>query len=377
MAVLAAGAALWSTAALAADPTPIKEGRAVEGSLAQGDRLEPDGSYFDVYAFDGRAGQNLAVEMRSDDLDSVVAVYAEGHDGPIAVNDNANRRGRDATVELVLPKKGRYLIVANAAEPGEGGRYSLMVREQRPIQAVAPAARAIALGRTVEGVLNERSGLAPDASRYDLYRFHGKAGEAVRASLSSSDFEPFISLRRAGAAEELAFARDHGQRAADVTVTLPADGDYEVWANAATAGQTGRYALWVGHDDGPAVATINPAAYGDTIRGQLTADDAKARDDSFYDLYRFKASRGDEVTVTMRSPMVEPYLAVHRQGETKALATASDDGYGGRDAELTFVAPADGYYDVWANTLGADQRGEYVLSLERIGRHSGQVARNP
>jgi hypothetical protein len=68
---------------------------------------------------------------------------------------------------------------------------------------------------------------------------------------------------------------------------------------------------------------------------------------------------------------------VRRPGDDRALATASDDGYGGRDAELTFVAPADGFYDVWANTLSAGQRGEYVISLERLGRHTGEVARNP
>ncbi|HET9161223.1 MAG TPA: PPC domain-containing protein [Caulobacteraceae bacterium] len=375
------GAALFATVpatvASAADPVAIKAGGSVHGTLAQGDRLEPDGSWFDVYAFDGKSGEAVTLEMRSSVFDSVVAVYVEGHDGPIAVNDNANRRGRDAKLEVTLPKDGRYLIVANAAESGEGGPYQLSLRAEKPIVAVKPSPRSIALGKTVQGLLNQKSGRAPDDSAYDLYRFRGKAGEQVRVSLSSNEFEPFVSVRKAGAAEELAFARDHGQRAAELTVTLPADGDYEVWANAATAGEVGRYRLWLGREDAARPAAVRSMAYGDTIYGQLTAGDAKARDDSLYDLYRFKAARGDEVTVTMRSPMVEPYLAIHHQGEAKSIATASDDGFGGRDAELTFVVPADGYYDVWANTLGSGQRGDYIISLERIGRHTGEVARNP
>jgi hypothetical protein len=79
----------------------------------------------------------------------------------------------------------------------------------------------------------------------------------------------------------------------------------------------------------------------------------------------------------MRSPMLDSYLAVRVKGAPKELATASDDGYGGRDAELTFVAPADGYYEVLANSLNAGQHGQYVISLECIGRRSGELAGNP
>jgi hypothetical protein len=232
-------------------------------------------------------------------------------------------------------------------------------------------------GKAVQGELSARSGRAGDDSLYDVWRFKGRAGQTLRISLSSYAFEPYVSLHRAGQAGDLAFARDRGQREAALTTTLPADGDYEIWANAATAGEDGRYSLWLGRADMTPDPEIKLIGYGDTIRGELTAGDAKARDESLYDIYRFRASRGDEITVTMRSPMVEAYLAINRQGEDKPLATAADDGFGGRDAELSFVAPADGVYDVWANTLGGGQRGQYVLSLERIGRRTGEVARNP
>jgi hypothetical protein len=363
--------------ALAADPTPIRLGQSLGGELSQGDRTEPDGSYFDVYALDGKAGQDIAIEMRSNDLDSVLALYQEGQEGPIAINNNADRRGRDARVDMVLPKDGRYLIVANSALAGETGSYRISVSKNAPLVEVRPAVRSIALGKTVQGVLGNRSGKAGDASLYDLYKFRGKAGQTIRISLSSNDFEPFVSLHRTGQKAELAFARDHGQRSAELTATLPADGDYELWANTTTPGQSGRYALWLGLDGAAGAPPARTIAFGDTVYGELTAGDAKARDDSFYDAYRFKAARGDEVKLVMRSPMVEAYLVVRREGADQVLATASDDGYGGRDAELSMVIPADGVYDVWANTLGAGQRGDYVISIERIGRHSGEVARIP
>ncbi|MDB5453859.1 MAG: peptidase [Caulobacteraceae bacterium] len=370
-------ACLLASTAAAAEPPQIRPGQTLSGALQKDDRLEPDGSYFDVFALQGRAGQNVAIDMSSRDLDSVVALYVEGHDGPIAINNNADRRGRDARIDIVLPSDGRYLIVANSAEPGESGRYRLSVRETRPVAAARPGGRTIGLGKTVQGELSARSGRAGDASLYDLYQFRGRAGDRVRLSLASNDFEPYLSLHKAGQAMDLAFGRDQGQRSAEVAVTLPVDGDYEIWANAATPGQTGRYSLWLGRDGAVVAPDVRPIAYGDTVRGELTAGDAKARDDSLYDVYRFKAARGDEVTVTMRSPMLEAFLAIHRQGQEGSIATASDDGFGGRDAELSFVAPVDGFYDVWANTLGAGQRGAYVISLERIGRRTGEVARNP
>jgi hypothetical protein len=376
-----AGAALTALllagAAVAAEPSAIRVGESLSGVLEKGDRIEPDGSYFDVFALQGQAGQTLSIAMSSSDVDSVLALYVEGHDGPIAINNNADRRGRDARIDIVLPSNGRYLIVANSADPQEAGAYRLSVREGRTSVASRPSARPIALGKTVQGELTARSGRASDASLYDLYQFRGRAGDRLRLALSSREFEPYLSLHRAGQAGDLAFARDHGQRSAEVVVTLPADGEYEIWANAATPGETGRYSLWLGREGADAAPEIRSIAYGDTVRGELTPGDAKARDESFYDVYRFKASRGDEVTVTMRSPMLEAFLAVHRQGQAGPIATASDDGFGGRDAELTFVAPADGVYDVWANTLGAGQRGAYVISLEKIGRRTGEVAQNP
>ena len=71
VAILSLGLVSIAAGARAADPTPIRTGQTVQGELSQGDRTEPDGSYFDVFAFEGRAGESVAIEMQSKDLDSV------------------------------------------------------------------------------------------------------------------------------------------------------------------------------------------------------------------------------------------------------------------------------------------------------------------
>lgn len=378
--VLAAiGLGLAGAAAASAEDAraPIRVGQSIEGELAPGDKLEPDGTLFDSYAFDGKAGQMVSIEMSSRQLDSYLGLFVDGQASPIAYNDNAARRGRDARLDAVLPKDGRYIIVANTVQVGEAGAYRLTLKPGRAIVAERPRAKALASGKAISGALGERSGRAPDNSLYDLYRYRGKAGETVRISLSSVDFDAFVSLHRPGEERDLAFARNRGARNAELTYTLPKDGDYEIWANTSTPGEVGRYTLRLDRAHAGAPAAAKAIAYGDTVRGELDASDPKAHDGSYYDLYQFKGARGDEVTITMRSPALESFLSVRPKGAAGDLATAADDGLGGRDAELTFVLPQDGVYDVWANTLGADERGQYLLAIEKIGRHTGEVAENP
>ena len=65
--------------------------------------------------------------------------------------------------------------------------------------------------------------------------------------------------------------------------------------------------------------------------------------------------------------MFEPFLSVRTPGEGRSLASAVDDGNGGRDAELTFIVPADGTYEVLANAWRGE-RGDYVISIEHEDR---------
>ena len=374
------GALLGGLLALAAGSAHAREepliriGQAIEGELARGDQVQADGSFSDTYIFDGKAGQIVIVEMSSTDLDSYVGLFAEGA-SPIAYNDDARRRSRDARLNHVLPADGRYRIVVNSVDPGEQGRYRLTLKAGAPTRPTRPRARPIRTAKPVQGELGPGSGRAADDTSYDLYTFKGEVGETVRLSLTATDFDGFLSIHLPGREADLAFARSRG-RETELTFTPARTGLYEVRANTAVSGEAGRYSLRLDRE-ATRPATPRMIGYGDTVRAELTASDPKAYDNSFYDPYRFKAARGDEVTITMRSPMVDSFLSVRSAQEGRELASAADDGAGGLDAELTFVAPSDGMYEVWANTMGANQRGAYVLSIERIGKDAALVAATP
>src|SRR5688572_18742030 len=51
----------------------------------------------------------------------------------------------------------------------------------------------IAMGETVQGRLEASDPLLTDGSRYELYLYRGQAGELLRLTLRSADFDGYLS----------------------------------------------------------------------------------------------------------------------------------------------------------------------------------------
>ncbi|MBD2777450.1 S1C family serine protease [Iningainema tapete] len=106
-------------------------GQVVNGSLGEGDRTLENGSFTDLYQFQGRAGQQVVIEMTSQKINSFLTLYQiiESDVGQqvkaIAQNDDRGAGDFNAQIITTLPKDGIYLIVASSSERGESGNYSL------------------------------------------------------------------------------------------------------------------------------------------------------------------------------------------------------------------------------------------------------------
>jgi|GEM_PF-4621818 len=89
-------------------------------------RLE-DGSYYDVYQFVGRAGEAIEIVMTSaEDVDPYLLVEApDGH----VVEDDDGAGGLNAGIVGELPVSGVYTILANTAEAGQLGNYTLVLSQ--------------------------------------------------------------------------------------------------------------------------------------------------------------------------------------------------------------------------------------------------------
>jgi hypothetical protein len=113
----------------------ISAGQSVNGSLTTGDcRLPLDGSFLDVYTFEGTAGQQINVTMTttSAGLNPFLLLYDPA--GFFLYEDNNGAGGTNARVPhpddgqfLTLPVNGTYRIYANSAAPDQTGSYTLTV----------------------------------------------------------------------------------------------------------------------------------------------------------------------------------------------------------------------------------------------------------
>ncbi|NJR19801.1 MAG: trypsin-like serine protease [Calothrix sp. CSU_2_0] len=111
-------------------------GQVINGSLSKGDRILKDGSFADVYQFQGKKGQQVVIEMTSQKINPVLSLYqvvesAEGEQiTPIAENDDKGPGDFNAQITATLPADGVFLIMANSLDRGEIGDYSLRANAQ-------------------------------------------------------------------------------------------------------------------------------------------------------------------------------------------------------------------------------------------------------
>ncbi|MBN4005841.1 trypsin-like peptidase domain-containing protein [Nostoc sp. LPT] len=100
-------------------------GQVLQASLKNGDRTLPNNSYFHTYVFEGKAGQQITIEMDSQQIDSHLYLLLPAKERLIAQNDDISPKDFNARLTVTLPENGIYYLLANTFEAGESGSYSL------------------------------------------------------------------------------------------------------------------------------------------------------------------------------------------------------------------------------------------------------------
>lgn len=348
---------------LAAGPVlaqePLRPGQTVQGAVT-GDEPADD------YRITARAGQRFEIVMRSEAFDAYLEVFAPGApDTALASDDDGLGEGTHARLRFTAPEAGTYVLRARPLTEGEGD-YSLVLTE-RPPAPPAPRPQAIRMGGEVRGELTDSDPEQDAGPRYDAYMFRGRSGDRVAIDLESDDFDPLVRLgrmSRAGVFEELASNDDApgGGLNARLVHTLPASGDYVIRATGYAADAAGTYVLKLA--EGPAPAPLDAIAIGDTVQGELTAEDGMNDGGQRADFYRFRAREGQRVTATLSSSAFDAYLVLHREtANGREEVARDDDGAGsGTDARLTTTLTAGGTYVIEARAFGSGL-GAYSLSL--------------
>ncbi|NEP19923.1 MAG: trypsin-like serine protease, partial [Leptolyngbya sp. SIO4C1] len=162
------------------------DGPRVSGQLDERSGLFADNSYFNMYQFDARAGQRVAIEMLSNQIDPYLILVGPNQEDLGQDDDGAG--GVNARLETILPTSGTYLILANSYGASERGRYDLQIT-------------SLGASETTGSYLLQQSGQLTasdpqlsDGSRYDEHRFQGEAGQQVTIRLSSPEFDTYLLL---------------------------------------------------------------------------------------------------------------------------------------------------------------------------------------
>lgn len=207
-----------------------------------------DNSYYDVYTFNGTAGQQVVVAMTSS-FDNFLFLIAP--DGAEIARDDNGGGGTNARIPAGsgvarLPQTGTYRIIANSAAPNVTGAYTVSLTLDANTCPSAP----INFNETKNGTLGEPGDcrLPADGSFIDVYTFTGASGQAISIAMNSNVFDAYLFLL--SPTGSVIAENDNGSGTTNAripavsgTFTLPSDGTYTIYADSSLAGETGAYAL--------------------------------------------------------------------------------------------------------------------------------------
>lgn len=100
-------------------------GQVFQATFKKGDRALPNNSYFHLYAFEGKANQEITIEMTSSQIDSHLYLLLPGKEKLVAENDDISPNNFNSRLTVTLPENGIYYVLANTFETGESGSYNL------------------------------------------------------------------------------------------------------------------------------------------------------------------------------------------------------------------------------------------------------------
>jgi serine protease Do len=218
------------------------DGSVITGRLGQGSSVLPvDNSFFDLYTFEGRAGQRVQIEMSSRDLDAyLILLDPNGRD---LAQDDDGGGGTNSRIAIALPTDGTYFLMANSYQAGQAGTYTL----RATVTGGSNAAGREGVILRQEGVLGPGASVLPtDGSLYRAYTFEGRAGQSVTIDLASPDFDTYLALlgpdgRAIGENDDI----NPANRNSRLTITLPRTGVYRAIVNAYNRRGRGRYLLTI------------------------------------------------------------------------------------------------------------------------------------
>lgn len=251
------------TLEITTDERPLESlNQQISGVLIFEDNTFTDGEYYDSYEFEGRPGQSLTLDLRSDEFDTYLILRQPN--GEALTNDDTD--DSNSRIEAILPEAGIYEVVVSSFTGGETGEYRLNIAEiagRAGDSGSEITTRSLRLGESVSGDLAGGDQVSENDEFQDSFFFTGNSGETIVVDLTASNFDTVLSLQTPTG--EL-FENDDYQGSTDqsqLQLTLQESGRYRILVSSYSSGETGDYQLAIR----PAEAISTASAVGSQVYG--------------------------------------------------------------------------------------------------------------
>ena len=228
------------------DPTPLAFGETIQGEIADTDPKDDDNRSFDAFRISGTEGNRIQVILRSGDFDTFLQIGSpDGDFYALASDDDGLGEGTDSRLNYILPSTGDFILRASPLYVDADGLYSLQLIDRGP----QPVPGSILVGATARGTLGDDDGITEDGAFYDAYRITVKAGDKLRLTMVSNEFDTYLDIGRedeSGTFTSVASDDDSlSDTHAKVDWAVEDEGEYVIRARSFAQGQSGAYALTI------------------------------------------------------------------------------------------------------------------------------------
>jgi hypothetical protein len=328
-------------------------------------RMRGNRGPYQVWDLKGKRGQRLVIDMTSSAFDTYL--YLRDSDGFLLAADDDSGDDNNARVRTILPRNGRYRIIATSFGQAARGDYRLAISEwPAPEAPQAGKAQSIGVEDTKDGLLEPGDEFSGDGPYQDRWSFDATAGQRLRIEMTSTDVDAYLILLGPDS-QVVATNDDANGRDAAIVLRAAAVGHYTILATTyGDAPKVGAYRLGVKTVTGEFAdpGQVQEISDGQTREGQLEPGDSTTGSGSYVDAYTFRAPSAGTLTAGMQSSEFDTYLTL-QDANGAQLATDDDTGEG-TNALLTHPVTAGTTYRLLAGTYGAGARGGAYRLLVRV-----------
>ncbi|MEH1833414.1 MAG: peptidase [Nostoc sp.] len=219
------------------------------GILSKRD-YQSQGRYFHFYEFQGRENQLVQIRLigsndtrRTNNLSLKPLLFLHDPDNNIIVKKGTLEKssdGDDAFIFARLPKNGTYKIAVTSQDPGEIGRYSLALRNDRASYTLDESGQLTAKSST----------LKQNGGAYNVSNFQGRKNQLVSIRVDSVDeeFFPYVALLNSQG-QTIAIDKDKDKdgvySALIDRARLPEDDTYYIVVTSKNPQERGKYRLTI------------------------------------------------------------------------------------------------------------------------------------